>query len=159
LFTEALKRTDPAERSEFLDRTCAGDSELRRRLVELLAGYAESGGTLDQPSAAPVESMATADSLTPIATGELTPDRATEAPARPDPDATTARESASPGPRRSGVPTDEGIGTVIAGRYTLVDLIGEGGMGSVYLASQTEPIKRQVALKLIKTGMDSRGVL
>ena len=32
-------------------------------------------------------------------------------------------------------------------------------MGSVYLASQTEPVKRQVALKLIKTGMDSRGVL
>ena len=38
-------------------------------------------------------------------------------------------------------------------------MIGEGGMGSVYLASQTEPVKRQVALKLIKTGMDSRGVL
>ena len=32
-------------------------------------------------------------------------------------------------------------------------------MGSVYLASQTEPVKRQVALKPIKTGMDSRGVL
>ena len=51
------------------------------------------------------------------------------------------------------------LGTVIAGRYTLVEVIGEGGMGSVYLASQTEPVKRQVALKLIKTGMDSKGVL
>ncbi len=38
-------------------------------------------------------------------------------------------------------------------------MIGEGGMGSVYLASQTEPVKRQVALKLIRTGMDSRAVL
>ena len=52
-----------------------------------------------------------------------------------------------------------GLGTIIAGRYTLVEVIGEGGMGSVYLASQTEPVKRQVALKLIKSGMDSRSVL
>ena len=50
-------------------------------------------------------------------------------------------------------------GTVIAGRYTLLKLIGEGGMGSVYLADQTEPVKRQVALKLIKSGMDSKSVL
>ena len=63
------------------------------------------------------------------------------------------------GPRTASVPSGEGIGTVIAGRYTLDEIIGEGGMGSVYLASQTEPVKRQVALKLIKTGMDSRGVL
>jgi non-specific serine/threonine protein kinase/serine/threonine-protein kinase len=38
-------------------------------------------------------------------------------------------------------------------------VIGEGGMGSVYLASQTDPVKRQVALKLIKTGMDSKAVV
>jgi integrase len=50
-------------------------------------------------------------------------------------------------------------GTVIAGRYTLIEVIGEGGMGSVYRASQVEPVKRQVALKLIKAGMDSRSVL
>ena len=52
-----------------------------------------------------------------------------------------------------------GLGTIIAGRYTLVELIGEGGMGSVYLARQSEPVKRQVALKLVKTGMDSAAVL
>ena len=159
LLTEALNRTDPAERAAFLDQTCAGNSELRRRLEELLAGYAESGGPLDRPPVAPAESTATADLPTPIATGEHRPDGATETLARPDPDATTARESASPAPRAARVPTGEGIGTVIAGRYTLVEVIGEGGMGSVYLASQTEPVKRQVALKLIKTGMDSRGVL
>ena len=60
-------------------------------------------------------------------------------------------------------PGDQGaaadLGTVIAGRYALVELIGEGGMGSVYLARQSEPVKRQVALKLIKTGMDSAAVL
>jgi serine/threonine protein kinase/tetratricopeptide (TPR) repeat protein len=50
-------------------------------------------------------------------------------------------------------------GWVIAGRYTLRDVLGEGGMGTVYRADQTEPVRRQVALKLIKIGMDSRAVL
>jgi len=78
---------------------------------------------------------------------------------RPDPDAISARESAIPATLAAQVSAGEGIGTVIAGRYTLSEVIGEGGMGSVYLASQTEPVKRQVALKLIRTGMDSRAVL
>ena len=45
------------------------------------------------------------------------------------------------------------------GPYKLVELIGEGGMGEVYLAQQIEPVKRLVALKVIKAGMDSRQVL
>ena len=44
------------------------------------------------------------------------------------------------------------------GRYKLLEQIGEGGMGTVYRAQQTEPVKRLVALKLIKPGMDSRQV-
>ena len=54
---------------------------------------------------------------------------------------------------------DEHAGAVIAGKYTLVELIGEGGMGSVWRARQTEPVKRLVAVKLIKAGMDSKQVL
>jgi WD40 repeat protein/serine/threonine protein kinase len=77
----------------------------------------------------------------------------------PDPNATTAAASASSPQSATKASTAEGIGTTIAGRYSLVEVIGEGGMGSVYLASQTEPVKRQVALKLIKSGMDSRSVL
>jgi WD40 repeat protein len=53
---------------------------------------------------------------------------------------------------------EEVAGTVIRS-YKLVEPIGEGGMGSVWLAQQTEPVKRLVALKLIKTGMDSKQVL
>ena len=50
-------------------------------------------------------------------------------------------------------------GTLIAGRYKLLEEIAEGGMGTVWVAQQTEPIRRRVALKLIKPGMDSRQVL
>src|SRR3984957_13130855 len=50
-------------------------------------------------------------------------------------------------------------GTIIAGRYKLLEVIGEGGMGSVYMAQQTEPVKRAVAVKVIKAGMDSKAVL
>ncbi len=50
-------------------------------------------------------------------------------------------------------------GVVIVGRYKLLERIGEGGMGEVWVADQLEPIRRRVALKLIKPGMDSRSVL
>lgn len=52
----------------------------------------------------------------------------------------------------------EPFGTMI-GPYKLLEPIGEGGMGTVYLAEQNEPVHRQVALKLIKKGMDTRQVL
>ncbi|MFO0923053.1 MAG: serine/threonine-protein kinase [Pirellulales bacterium] len=45
------------------------------------------------------------------------------------------------------------------GRYELLEVLGEGGMGVVYLAEQLEPVQRQVALKVIKPGMDSRQVV
>src|SRR5205085_413286 len=56
-------------------------------------------------------------------------------------------------------PLTNQAGSVIAGRYTLVEMIGEGGMGEVWVAKQSEPVKRRVALKLIKAGMDTRAVL
>ena len=85
-----------------------------------------------------------------------------EAPAKPD------NEGASlPDPARAIPPVSTAVGyrppaapgVVIAGRYTLVEKIGEGGMGEVWVAKQTEPVKRKVALKLIKAGMDSKAVL
>jgi len=47
----------------------------------------------------------------------------------------------------------------VIGPYKLRQPIGEGGMGTVYMAEQTQPVRRTVALKLIKAGMDSRQVL
>jgi eukaryotic-like serine/threonine-protein kinase len=55
-------------------------------------------------------------------------------------------------------PPLEQPGTVI-GPYKLLQQIGEGGMGVVYLAEQTEPVERRVALKIIKPGMDTRQVI
>src|SRR5687767_12876578 len=55
-------------------------------------------------------------------------------------------------------PMREGPGTAI-GPYKLLQQIGEGGMGVVFLAEQTRPVRRQVALKVIKAGMDTRQVV
>jgi serine/threonine protein kinase/tetratricopeptide (TPR) repeat protein len=55
-------------------------------------------------------------------------------------------------------PLTEGPGTII-GRYKLLEQIGEGGFGVVYMAEQQEPIRRRVALKIIKLGMDTRQVI
>jgi serine/threonine protein kinase len=47
----------------------------------------------------------------------------------------------------------------ILGRYKLLEKIGEGGFGEVWMAEQREPVKRRVALKIIKLGMDSRQIV
>jgi eukaryotic-like serine/threonine-protein kinase len=193
LFTEALNRTDLAERVAFLDQACVGNPALRRRLDMLLAGQAESGNPLDRPPLGREESTTTASMATAEMAGQRRPEKGTQTLAHVDPNSTTdvkatvstpptdapgecppdrsdativhadqdatSAASEAPTPRSARVSTGEGIGTVIARRYTLVEVIGEGGMGSVYLASQTEPIKRLVALKLIKAGVDSRGVV
>jgi hypothetical protein len=45
------------------------------------------------------------------------------------------------------------------GRYKLREKLGEGGCGTVYVAEQTEPVRRRVALKVIKLGMDTKQVV
>src|SRR5580698_5124457 len=54
---------------------------------------------------------------------------------------------------------DEHVGAILGGKYKLVEEIGEGGMGVVYMAQQTEPVKRGVAVKVVKAGMDTKAVL
>ena len=61
-------------------------------------------------------------------------------------------EKTGPGP----VPES---GAVVGDRYKLLERVGEDGMGEVWMAEQTEPVRRRVALKLVKPGMDSKAVL
>ncbi len=170
IFLSALDLS-PEQRPAYLAEACGGDADLRAEVERLLAANADPDSILEPASSHPGTVLLSdrtsdtqafdPDAPTPMATAtQLHPsDHATLTHTGADPDGTTAAESASSAPRGARVATSEGIGTVIAGRYTLVEVIGEGGMGSVYLASQTEPVKRQVAIKLIKAGLDSRAVL
>src|SRR5262249_53166577 len=64
----------------------------------------------------------------------------------------------SPVGRVDEPPVHEGPNTVI-GPYTLLEKNGEGGFGVVFLAEQTQPVRRKVALKVLKPGMDTRQVV
>jgi eukaryotic-like serine/threonine-protein kinase len=94
-------------------------------------------------------------------------DRLLQAHDRPD---SLPEAPAAPGPTEDPSPPegeDSVAGPVIAaevscmkiGPYKLREAIGEGGMGTVWMAQQTEPVKRLVAVKLIKAGMDSKQVI
>jgi eukaryotic-like serine/threonine-protein kinase len=122
IFTEALERTDPAERAAFLDRACAQHPAIRERVERLLAAHDRAGGFLQAP-ATDVFAIAGATTDQPESTQNL------EAP-----------------------------GTRI-GPYKMLQKIGEGGMGVVYMAEQERPVRRTVALKIIKPGMDTSQVI
>src|SRR5215831_12425141 len=69
-----------------------------------------------------------------------------------------ARPAVVPEGATSNSPVREGPGSKI-GPYKLLQQIGEGGMGIVYMAEQEQPVRRKVALKIIKPGMDSQQVI
>ena len=139
----------PEERPGYLADACRGDFDLRAEVDRLLVAHTDPDSILGPPSPTPTNSTGTfgpeAHRPASLATRDYGADGA------------TSTVGGSPlAPERSSAVA---LGTVIAGKDTLVEMIGEGGMGSVYRAEQTEPVKRQVAIKLIKTGMDSRVVL
>ena len=138
VFGRALELSDPAARAAYLAEVCGENAALRAEVDALLAALDRAGGFLKHVPAAH------------DGTGEF----ASEAPATGTFDAPSAPQPTADYPNK-----DEQAGTLIAGKYTLVEPIGEGGMGSVWRAKQTEPVKRFVAVKLIKAGMDSRQVL
>ena len=142
LLRDALAKS-PAERTAFLDAACAGKPDLRDTVLALLATSEATGGFIGLPAG---DLGATVESNAPHFGSDLTE------VLTPQPDTESTLAAAL---RRQGA----SAGVVISGRYTLERRIGEGGMGEVWAAQQTEPVKRKVALKLIKPGMDSRAVL
>jgi eukaryotic-like serine/threonine-protein kinase len=129
LFAAALEKRTPAERAAFLIEVCSEDVVLRQRVEALLHSH-DLAEFLKNPAVKrPVE-----DRSVPQRTAE-------ELPATVD------------GPISTECP-----GSMI-GPYKLLQKIGEGGMGAVFMAEQTQPVQRKVALKVIKAGMDSRQVI
>jgi serine/threonine protein kinase len=133
LYFAALEKP-AAERAAFLDAACAGDADLRARVDRLLAALPRIGSFL-RASPAAADRPAAAAAVDDNAGGVER----------------TARQVLER-PPASGTIDDPsgGAGTIISGRYKLLQQIGEGGMGTVWMAEQTEPIKRRVAVKLIR---------
>jgi eukaryotic-like serine/threonine-protein kinase len=129
VFFEALEVASAKERQALLDARCGGNVELRRAVEELLRHHEQINGFLEAP---------------PTAVAKL---------------ADTAREKQATCRKRVEelLAAHDAMGMI--GAYKLLQVIGEGGMGVVYLAKQTEPVQREVALKIIKPGMDSRQVI
>jgi hypothetical protein len=147
LFELALN-TPAADRAALLERECAGDPALLSRVAALLAAHErleQTSGEEPLPQPAVIGETTAPESsafLPPAEAAALTADAIA-----PTPSAIADGRSA------------EGAGAVLAGRYKLVEEIGEGGMGSVWMAQQTAPVRRVVAVKVIKAGMDSKAVL
>ena len=130
IFAEALEIADAEKRSAYLAQACGADARLRREVEELLQAEADAGEFLpDQPAG-----MASRSALEELV------------------------EEAKPFGPLPDAPITEGPGDRI-GRYELLEKIGEGGCGVVYMAEQETPVRRQVALKVIKLGMDTRQVI
>ena len=132
IFDDALELTDTAARAAFLDQACAQSPELRRKVEALLQAYTDAGSFLEKP-APHLE-----------ATGKHLPYGADFGSA-----------AYGPGPNLN---SGEAPGTRI-GPYKLLQQIGEGGMGIVWMAEQQEPVRRLVALKIMKAGSGSAQVV
>lgn len=144
IFVAAL-REKPTDRPGYLERVCGADESLRQRVEQLLIAHERAGSFLENPALASPSPSGAAPSDGP--TGDL-PAVGGTATFGPDDGATSDR----PG-------RNDHVGAVLGGKYKLIEEIGEGGMGSVFMAQQTEPVKRAVAVKVIKAGMDSKAVL
>jgi serine/threonine protein kinase len=129
-----LSLSDPKAREELLQQLCGGNEALEASVRKLLRN-AQAEKEVPEPKAA--QSVpATPPDHSGLATIEVSPSQLQAAP------------SDSSGSRQW-----------FEGRYKFIDQMGEGGMGTVWRAQQMQPVKREVAIKLIRSGMDSKSVL
>jgi WD40 repeat protein len=137
IFLAALEKATVAERAAYVNAACGDDDPLRRRVEHLLAAHPQVGSFLEAPAQSEA-ALAGAATLPPDEKCPPSPSLAETAPYH-DP--------------------SEAVGSVIAERYKLLQQIGEGGMGTVWMAEQTAPVRRTVALKLVKAGLDSSHIV
>ena len=152
IFLAAVEERDPAARSALLDRECADDRELRRRVESLLRAHDEPDDFLDRPIVGPA---GRSGAVSPRPDGRCR-SRAGSGFILGRTPCAAERSRVADGLHQEPEPPSlkEGPGHRI-GPYKLLQKIGEGGMGVVYMAEQDEPVRRKVALKIIKPGMDS----
>jgi serine/threonine protein kinase len=130
ILVEALEIEEAQKRAAFLSQACGANSVLRREVEELIQALAAAGKFLpEQPAVTGVREALLSSS-----------------------------QALGPGGTATIVPVSESLGDRI-GRYKLLQQIGEGGCGVVYMAEQEEPVRRRVALKVIKLGMDTKSVI
>ncbi|MFO0818227.1 MAG: serine/threonine-protein kinase [Pirellulales bacterium] len=130
LFKQAMQISSPRERASFLQQACPGDEALRERVAALLDAAGESSSFLEK---SPLDGS-------PLVSSPHDDRVIRQAATRADPVI-----SERPGMR--------------IGSYKLLEQIGEGGFGVVFVAEQQQPIRRLVALKVLKPGMESRQVI
>jgi non-specific serine/threonine protein kinase/serine/threonine-protein kinase len=129
LFEQALEQP-PDRRTGFLEPACGEDHELRSEVQRMLIADAQLESPIDLPAAAVWAKGSTGS----LQSGRV-PTGATE----------------------FNEPTE--TAGIVIDRYHLLQKIGEGGMGEVWLAEQKEPVRRRVAVKLVKAGMNTREVI
>ena len=134
------------EREAFFERHCRGEPRVRAELESLLAhDDDETKGFLVSPV---------------IGEGDRHATRAWPVErAAPGSEAASPVSASAPQARDSEAPAESALAPEQVGRYLLRRKIGEGGMGTVYLAEQRHPVRRDVAVKLIKPGLDGAEVL
>ena len=145
IFLAAVEHESAAARAAVLDRECATDAELRQRVLALLRSSDEPDRFLDQPVVG-----SAVRSLVNFARPDFS--------AASDPGADYTRGIAPVPNQPASHSITERPGSSI-GPYKLLQKIGEGGMGVVYMAEQEQPVRRWVALKIIKPGMDTEQVI
>ena len=145
IFLEAVNHEDPASRKGVVDRECGDDSALRRRVELLLLAHDEPESELEHPVV-----------IVPPKRTDVSREALGDPVLTIDTDPVPSGAITSPPPALS--PAIDRPGSRI-GPYKLLQEIGEGGMGTVFMAEQVEPVRRRVALKIIKRGMDSAQVI
>jgi WD40 repeat protein/serine/threonine protein kinase/formylglycine-generating enzyme required for sulfatase activity len=158
---EAMSQYDGADRERLLlDLICL---DVRFRLARGISVQADLYSQFGEPAVAfaAAEISRLRDLQEDVPSVEIAGPLTSEATVIGDVVADASTLSVSEAIGTSGVEqlSDDGHGREVIGPYTLLQRIGQGGMGSVFMAEQTHPVRRRVALKLIKAGTDSREVI